>query len=174
MTERKGYLCLKNGTVTDAIVNARNSLTQRTFGKKCTSGVAIDVTNMKDGDYAGICAFQNDYGQIGVMKEGDKSYLYYGAGQWMSDNTVVNKMEIADANKLELTQSTVYLKINYNFGTNSATFQYSLDGTTWNDFGSKLTMSYNLKVFMGYRTYLYNYATKEVGGYVDFDYYKIY
>lgn len=174
VTERKGYLRLKTGTVTDTIVNARNSLTQRTFGKKCTSEVAIDVTNMKDGNYAGICAFQNDYGQIGVMKEGDKSYLYYGAGQWMSDNTVVNKMEIADANKIELTQSTVYLKINYNFGTNSATFQYSLDGTTWNDFGSKLTMSYNLKVFMGYRTYLYNYATKEVGGYVDFDYYKIY
>ncbi len=35
-------------------------------------------------------------------------------------------------------------------------------------------MVYDLTVFMGYRTYLYNYATKETGGYVDFDYYKIY
>ncbi len=40
--------------------------------------------------------------------------------------------------------------------------------------GSNLTMSYDLKVFMGYRTYLYNYATEQTGGYVDFDYYKIY
>lgn len=35
-------------------------------------------------------------------------------------------------------------------------------------------MNYDLKIFMGYRTYLYNFATTQTGGYVDFDYYKIY
>lgn len=173
VTERKGYLRLKTGSLANTIVDARNSLTQRTFGKKCTSEAAIDVSNMKDGDYAGICAFQNDYGQVGVMKEDGKTYLYYGAGQWKDGDKVVNTMTVADG-RIELQQSQVYLKINYNFSTNKATFQYSLDGTAWNDIGSELVMSYNLKVFMGYRTYLYNYATKETGGYVDFDYYKIY
>ena len=108
------------------------------------------------------------------MKEDGKTYLYYGAGQWKQDNDIVDTMTIADADKILLEQSKVYLKINYNFGTNKATFQYSLDGTTWNNIGSELLMNYNLKIFMGYRTYLYNYATKETGGYVDFDYYKIY
>ncbi len=173
VTERKGYLRLKTGSLANTIVDARNSLTQRTFGKKCTSEAAIDVSNMKDGDYAGICAFQNDYGQVGVMKEDGKTYLYYGAGQWMDGDKAVNTMTVADG-RIELQQSQVYLKINYNFSTNKATFQYSLDGTAWNDIGSELVMSYNLKIFMGYRTYLYNYATKETGGYVDFDYYKIY
>ena len=173
VTERKGYLRLKTGSLANTIVDARNSLTQRTFGKKCTSEAAIDVSNMKDGDYAGICAFQNDYGQVGGMKEDGKTYIYYGAGQWMNGENAVNKMTVADG-RIELQQSQVYLKINYNFSTNKATFQYSLDGTAWNDIGSELAMSYNLKVFMGYRTYLYNYATKETGGYVDFDYYKIY
>ncbi len=173
VTERKGYLRLKTGSLANTIVDARNSLTQRTFGKKCTSEAAIDVSNMKDGDYAGICAFQNDYGQVGVMKEDGKTYLYYGAGQWMDGDKAVNTMTVADG-RIELQQSQVYLKINYNFSTNKATFQYSLDGTAWNDIGSELAMSYNLKIFMGYRTYLYNYATKETGGYVDFDYYKIY
>lgn len=173
VTERKGYLRLKTGSLANTIVDARNSLTQRTFGKKCTSEAAIDVSNMKDGDYAGICAFQNDYGQVGVMKEDGKTYLYYGAGQWMDGEKAVNTMKIADG-RIALEQSQVYLKINYNFSTNKATFQYSLDGTAWNAIGSELAMSYNLKVFMGYRTYLYNYATKETGGYVDFDYYKIY
>lgn len=174
VTERKGYLRLKTGSLANSIMNARNSLTQRTFGKTCTSESAIEVSGMKDGDYAGICAFQNDYGQVGVMKEDGKTYLYYGAGQWKQDNDIVDTMTIADADKILLEQSKVYLKINYNFGTNKATFQYSLDGTTWNNIGSELLMNYNLKIFMGYRTYLYNYATKETGGYVDFDYYKIY
>lgn len=38
----------------------------------------------------------------------------------------------------------------------------------------KVTMNYDLKIFMGYRTYLYNFATTQTGGHVDFDYYKIY
>jgi hypothetical protein len=32
-------------------------------------------------------------------------------------------------------------------------------------------MKYSLDHFMGYRIGLFNYATKETGGYVDFDYF---
>lgn len=174
VTERPGYLRLKTGALADTIFDARNSLTQRTFGPKCTSEVALDVSNMEDGDHAGICAFQNTYGQVGVTKEGEKTYLYYGAGQWKDGDKIINSFTIKDADKIEIEQSEIYLKINYDFSKNTATFQYSLDGAAWNDIGGSVTMDYNLKVFMGYRTYLYNYATKEIGGYVDFDYYKIY
>lgn len=168
VTEREGYLRLKTGTKADTIMNARNSLTQRTYGPKCTSEVGIDVSNMKNGDYAGICAFANSYGQVGVMKEGGKTYLYYGKGSGKK------AMTVNDADKVELTQSDVKLKIDYNFTTSKASFAYSLDGTTWTTIGSNLSMAYDLTVFMGYRTYLYNYATQETGGYVDFDYYKVY
>jgi hypothetical protein len=33
-------------------------------------------------------------------------------------------------------------------------------------------MRYTLDHFMGYRIGLYNYATKQPGGYVDFDYFR--
>ncbi len=168
VTEREGYLRLKTGTKADTIMNARNSLTQRTYGPTCTSEVGIDVSNMKDGDYAGICAFANLYGQVGVMKEGGKTYLYYGTA------TGNKEMTVSDANKVELKQSEVKLKISYDFTKSKASFAYSLDGTEWTTIGGNLSMVYDLTVFMGYRTYLYNYATKETGGYVDFDYYKIY
>lgn len=166
VTERKGFLRLKTGTTADTIMNARNSLTQRTFGPKCTSEVGLDVCNMKNGDYTGICAFANSYGQVGVMKENNKTYLYYGKGTGNGDMTI--------ADKTELTTSELKLRIEYDFKTSKASFSYSLDGTTWKTIGDKLSMAYDLTVFMGYRTYLYNYATQETGGYVDFDYYKIY
>ncbi len=167
VTERQGYLRLRTGSTAESIMNARNSLTQRTVGPKCTSEVLMDTANMKDGDFSGICAFANKYGQVGVMQEDGKRYIYYGTA------TGSEEMEVKDAHKVELTQNNVYLRIVYNFSTSKATFQYSLDGTEWTGIGTSLAMAYDLTVFMGYRTYLYNYATKETGGYVDFDYYKI-
>lgn len=167
VTEREGYLRLKTGSLASSIKDARNSLTQRTYGPRCTSEVGMDVSNMKAGDYAGICAFQTSYGQIGVMKdEAGKTWLYYGSGK--------DTMTIKDVNKTALDQDTVYLQIQYNFSSNTAAFYYSLDGAKWNRLGDSLSMNYDLTVFMGYRTYLYNYATTQTGGSVDFDYYKIY
>lgn len=167
VTEREGYLRLRTGSLATSIKDARNSLTQRTYGPTCTSEAGIDVSNMKAGDYAGICAFQNSYGQVGVMKDAEgKTWIYYGEG--------TKEMTVSDTDKIELTQNTVSLKIQYNFNRNVAKFFYSLDGETWNSIGDELDMRYDLSIFMGYRTYLYNYATTETGGYVDFDYYNIY
>lgn len=167
VTEREGYLRLRTGSLASSIKDARNSLTQRTYGPTCTSETCIDVSNMKNGDYAGICAFQNSYGQVGVMKdENGNAYIYYGSG--------TDSMKVNDSDKVALNQNQVYLKINYDFTGNKANFSYSLDGTTWNSIGSSLSMTYDLTVFMGYRTYLYYFATEETGGTVDFDYYKIY
>lgn len=167
VTEREGYLRLTTGSLATSIKDARNSLTQRTYGPTCTSEAGIDVSNMKAGDYAGLCAFQTSYGQVGVMKDEDgKTWIYYGSGK--------DTMTVKDADKIALNQDTVSLQIKYNFNNNTATFYYSLDGKKWVQIGGSLSMSYDLTVFMGYRTYLYNYATTQTGGYVDFDYYKIY
>lgn len=167
VTERVGYLRLKTGSLATSIKDARNSLTQRTYGPTCISEAGIDISNMKNGDYAGICAFQNSYGQVGVMKDEDgKTWVYYGSGK--------DQMTVKDTNKVALNQNTVQLQIKYDFTNDTATFYYSLDGTKWNQIGDKLSMNYDLSIFMGYRTYLYNYGTTQTGGYVDFDYYKIY
>ena len=34
-------------------------------------------------------------------------------------------------------------------------------------------MRFNLKIFTGNKFCLFNYATKETGGYVDFDYFRV-
>ena len=73
----------------------------------------------------------------------------------------------------------VYLKIEYAFNTGKtradrANFFYSLDGENWKSIGETFSLGFDTATtFMGTRSWLVNYATKEAGGYVDFDYYKV-
>ena len=80
-----------------------------------------------------------------------------------------------EAETVPLTQNTIYLKAECDFRekVDTANFFYSLDGTSWKRIGSQLKMEYTLPHFMGYRFGLFNYATKQTGGYADFDFFHI-
>jgi len=58
-------------------------------------------------------------------------------------------------------------------GKDEASFFYSLDGKVWKAIGRSLKMKYNIPHFMGYRFALFNYATKNIGGAADFDFFRI-
>ena len=75
VTERKGYLRLKTGRLDTSFLLARNTLTQRTIGPMCTGSIALDVSNMKDGDFAGLCLLQKNYGLIGVKVNGSNKTI---------------------------------------------------------------------------------------------------
>lgn len=163
---RSGYLRLTTGKVSTSILNARNTLTQRTYGPECSGSIAIDVSNMKDGDYAGLAAFQKKYGFVGVKMTGTSKSIVMVNG---STDTPV------EVQSVPLTQTRVYLKTEFDYKNNAdkAYFYYSLDGINWTVIGNTLSMSYTLPHFMGYRFALFNFATKTKGGYVDFDYFRV-
>ncbi|WP_205509576.1 glycoside hydrolase family 43 protein [Longitalea arenae] len=163
---RKGFLRLTTSRTDTSFLLARNTLTQRTIGPACTGSTLIDVTNCKDGDFAGLALLQKRYGLVGVKNDnGAKSIVMVSAG---SDQPV-------EVQRIPLKQNTVWLKAVCNFRDlkDIATFYYSLDGANWTPIGSALKMTYTLPHFMGYRFGLFNYATKEAGGYADFDYFRI-
>lgn len=167
VTERQGYLRLKTGRIDSLFLKSRNTLTQRTIGPECSGTTMLDVSGMKEGDYAGLCAFQRKFGQVGVKIHEGKKYIF------MVSNKTDKPTELQS---LPLSQKTVYLKIECNFRdrADEANFFYSLDGKTWNRIGSTLKMEYTLmEHFMGYRFGLFNYATKQTGGFADFDYFRI-
>ena len=165
LSERIGYLRLKTGSKANVLTSAKNTLTQRTYGPTCSGKVALDVTNMKNGDVAGLAAFSYCYGYVGVkMENGAKKLVMVNA---QNDS---NPTEVAT---VSISTNKVYLKIDFNFTTNKANFYYSTDSKTWKQIGNTLGMSYSLKHFMGYRFGLFNYATQQTGGYVDFDYFRV-
>ena len=73
LQERKeGFLRLKTGRVVDNFLSAPNTLTQRTVGPESTGITALDISNMKEGDRAGLAILQKTYGLVGVKFENGK------------------------------------------------------------------------------------------------------
>jgi beta-xylosidase len=166
VTTRKGFLRLTTGRVDTILTTARNILTQRTIGPECSGSTCIDVTNMKEGDFAGLTLLQRKFGQVGVKYfNGTKSIIMISA---QTNNPV-------EVETIPLNQKIVYLKAECNFRdlADVANFYYSLDGKAWTKIGSQLKMEYSMPHFMGYRFGLFNYASKTPGGYVDFDWFRI-
>ena len=145
---------------------ARNTLTQRTIGPASSGITSIDVTHMKDGDFTGLCLLQKKYGMVGVKMINGRRFI-----------VMVHAMTGKDEQEqvLPLDQQHVYFKAACDFQDKKdvANFFYSLDGKAWKSIGIQLKMEYTLPHFMGYRFGLFNYATKYVGGYVDFDFFRI-
>lgn len=166
VSQRNGFLRLTTGRIDTSFVQARNTLTQRTFGPVCSGITSLDVTRLKEGDFAGLALLQKKFGQVGVrVDKGNKSIVM------VNGETKVP----VEVESIPLTQNTVYLKAECDFRekTDTARFFYSLDGKSWRIIGSRLKMEYSMPHFMGYRFALFNYATKTVGGVADFDYFHI-
>jgi len=166
LSARPGYLRLTTGRVDKDIEAARNTLTQRTIGPECSGATAVDVSNLKDGDFAGLVLLAKNYGIVGVKSDGGTNYLVMVSAE---SNAQV------ELERVPLQQSRVYLKAECDFinRTDKARFYYSLDGKSWQAIGGPLKMTYTLAHFMGYRFGLFNYATKTVGGHADFDFFRV-
>ncbi|MFB9213520.1 glycoside hydrolase 43 family protein [Echinicola jeungdonensis] len=163
---RDGWLRISTGRQDKNFLTAKNTLTQRTIGPESTGITKMDVSGMKEGDVAGLGLLQKEYGLVGVkFQNGQKTITMI--------NT--NSGEAKNIQEVPLHQETVYFKAECDFTArkDQARFFYSLDGKEWKDIGNVLNMKYTLPHFMGYRFALFNYATKNPGGHVDFDYFHV-
>ena len=159
LAERPGYLRLKTGKVVNNIFDARNTLTQRTEGPKCSGVMALELSHMKDGDRAGLAAFCSEPGTLTVVQENGKKFLI------MTDRGV-------EKARVELKKDKVYLKMDCDFTTDDAVFSYSLNDKQWEQLGGKFHMIFSMAHFTGNKFAIFNYATKNAGGYVDIDFFR--
>ncbi|MBQ4040443.1 MAG: carbohydrate binding domain-containing protein, partial [Oscillospiraceae bacterium] len=174
LTAREGWLRLTTGYKSTGLLNAPNTLSQRTFGPQSSAVIKMDVSKMNNGDVAGLSLFTAKYGAISVrMNDGKKTLA-------MTDNTAcrnhTDESGVKVVETADLTSDIIYLKADADFAnqTDRGYFYYSYDGMNWTQLGSALRMSYSTSNhFMGYRFNIFNYATTTVGGYVDIDYYRI-
>ncbi len=166
VTRKKGYLRLTTGRVDTIFTQARNTLTQRTFGPECAGSTVINVARMKEGDFAGLALLQRKFGLAGVRySNGSKSIVMVNAQSGIA----------VEAESVPLKHKTVFLKAECDFRNlaDRGYFFYSLDGKTWIPIGTPLEMEYSMPHFMGYRFGLFNYTTGIPGGYADFDWFRI-
>lgn len=164
LSQKKGWLRLTTVKVVGNLREARNTLTQRIFAnydqQVPTVGTArIHVSKMKDGDLAGLAVFQDPYGFIAVKQEnGTKKLVMVNNGEEMASVPFGGK--------------EIYLRALASNKTRKATFEYSLDNKTYMPLGNALNMQFRLTIFTGNKFCLFNYATKETGGFVDIDWFR--
>lgn len=173
--ERQGWLRLRTSGTADRLTQARNMLTQRIFalhGKESTASngtVRIDVSNLTEGDRAGICVLQDPYAFLAVEVKDGKKQLIWRQDQLTENNNFTPKEEII-AKDID---SVVYLRASVTKSTSIAKFYYSLNNTTYLAIGDETTLGYNLSIFVGARFGLFCYATQSGSrGYADFDWFS--
>jgi beta-xylosidase len=162
--QRPGYLRLTTGRPVANLREARNTLTQRTFAYYSDSipiiaTTKMDIAKMKDGDIAGLTIFQNPYAYIAVRQLNGTKYIIM-----VNNGTAIDSIEAKG--------STIYLSTTASNSTAKAFFEYSFDNKTFRPLGNNLSMRFNLSIFTGNKFCLFNYATSQAGGYVDFDWFR--
>jgi len=177
LTERSGYLRLKTSRIVENLYLAPNSITQRMTGPKSSGVVSFDLSNMKDGDVAGFSAFNGHAGLLSVIQKKDKKYLTMSTNVVNLDNRTKAVIGVLSEEKerIEVNQKTIYLRIDgdFNLHKDLATFYYSYDKENWTQIGTEFKMIFDYrKLFMGSKFTISNYATKEIGGYIDVDFFE--
>ena len=179
LSEHPGFLRLKTCRVVNTLYLAPNTLTQRMEGPSCSGSIAVDVSHMRDGDRAGLAAFNSDTGALVIKKQGKRLVLE------MQEMTVrlserdkeVIGFEEKTIERIPLSSDKIWLRIDADFrptaqgGNDAANFYYSLDGDQWTQVG---TRDYKMRFdwqrfFMGTKFGIFCYATRKTGGYVDVD-----
>ena len=165
LIQKHGCLRLKTVKVVENLTQAPNTLTQRPFANYVQSVPTVattrmDASHMKDGDVAGLAVFQDPYAFVAVKQENGKKQLVM-----MNNGATVASVPFEG--------SSVFLRTSASNSTKKATFEYSLDNKEFKPLGNELEMRFNLSIFTGNKFALFNYATKEPGGYVDFDWFRV-
>lgn len=179
MTERPGFLRLKTNRVEQSIYSARNTLTQRMEGPTCAGSVSIDIRKMKDGDRAGFAAYNGHSGILTIEKNGSKVALVltHEVVDLSNQEHAIKGVERQEIARVNISgKKNICLKITGDFrpGKNdNATFWYSLDGgKTYQQIGGDYRMRFDYrKHFMGTKFAIFNYCTKQIGGYIDVDWF---
>ena len=180
LTERDGYLRLTNGTTATSMTNCLNVLTARTFGPQCWGHVAMEIDGLRDGDIAGFGAFHRSYGYLAVRVDGDRKYIVYRQRNGNDQNADFSNNDpwIEDVlEELDPGTTRVYFKTWFDYrsyGNEYAHFYYSTDSVNWIDPDKSRKVEFGYPThFDGCRFGIFNFATKQAGGYVDVDYFAL-
>lgn len=160
-TSRPGWLRL-TASPAEGLMDAKNTLTQRTCGPQCEFTVELDAAGLAPGARAGLAALQWDCALAGVEALEDGAYRLF-----VAKRNVPGRMEPpapqADVFTAPLSGAHVFLKAAFDFRDvpdtrDTVQFSYSEDGNTWLPAGERQNLSFNLRYFVGTRAALYCYG----------------
>lgn len=176
VTEKTGTYRIKTGRICNNINYSINTLTQRAMGPTCEATVTLDGSELKDGDYAGLCFLISSYGLIALTKEDGKYYLVMLARDYEDKSIFGNLIDNEPGTeyaRIPLSGNKVRLKAKGDFEKNRDECEfYYQDVEKWKKLGVTHNMVWKMDEFVGCRFGLFLYSTKEIGGVAEFSEFK--
>ena len=179
----EGGLTLNTATVTTDFHHARNTLTTRIVGPISSGTFRLNVAGMTNGDVAGVAIIRDLSHYVAVKKGNDGSVrlvLINGVlldevnGLWQSVSEGEQVAEVtsglvgvADGSSdiwLRVTADVMPTFGGGNVARNTALFEYSTDGETFQGIGQAQALHNNWEFFMAFRFAVFNFANMALGG----------
>ena len=182
----KSLVCLNSSVFsvkTDKIcknpVQAANTLTQRTFTENCSGKVTLDASKLNEGDIAGLCALEGEYGFIGITKKDGKLKLITAEHKipyspWSMG--VFDDQEPVITSEIDITSDEITLKATFCLEHSREKVQFSYydeKAGKYADYGNPVKLRYTLDQFVGVRFALFIYSTRISGGSATFKEFKL-
>ena len=157
-----GIYSVTTDKICSSPVQAKNTLTQRMHEMKCEAEITVLGGELKDGDFAGLCALQHLYGFIGLTLNGNSYEIVYMEREEEGGKELVKKIDITPS-------PVVRFKICVDFTDrkDEATFFYDC-GLGWKQISIKKKLRFRLEHFTGNRFGLVMFSTKTKGGTASF------
>lgn len=173
---------LKTGKIVVNPVQAANTLTQRIFTEHCTCTATVDASKINEGDFAGLCALEGEYGFIALTKKDGKFKIVVAEHKIPYSPWT---MKVSDSSEpdfiaeIPCKNPKMIFTLDFNLEKNrqEVTFYYAeagngagnCDCSEGNFAGRKIAgrpvkLRYTLDQFVGVRVGLFLYSTVETGG----------
>jgi beta-xylosidase len=169
LSERPGFLRLHAPTAPGYAL-ARNTLTQRTEGRRCAAVVKLDTSGLQPGDRAGLSLLQQRFGYLAVYRDaGGEQRLVRAVNG--NDDLASPSEDITDTVE-GVAAGELWLRASCDFTTNQGQFSYSTDGVTYTPVGEPLPLRFTLATFQGVRFGIFCYNPAPSSGWLDVDYFR--
>lgn len=160
---KEGTVTIRTGKVTDSFTHAKNMLTQRTVGPKCSAEVTLDASDIGEGDTAGLAILQGRYAYVGITRRDGELYA-------------VMCSEGAEHEAVRIGSPVIRLRSSCDFedGRDVVTFFIDTD-RGMRRIGEAHKLEFTLDHFTGARFALFILSSKKEGGeatFSSFEYFK--
>lgn len=168
--EKEGALVFTTTRLAHSLVDAKNVLTQRMLFPFSSGEITVDFSQMKEGDYAGIAAFQGCFGMVAVHKAVDGYYLVMQERIERQEDALrlqQGELYTVERERIKLEGASIRLRVEADFyrQKDETKFFYEKDGQ-WVIIGTTHKVVFKLDHFTGCRFGLFYYATEKLGGQV--------
>lgn len=159
------------------ITQAVNTLTQRMIFPLTEVTVQVDASHLKDGDVAGLCAFQGCYACLGITKENGSCFLVVterNIGEISQNMADTDSLPGHVSARIPVDDCHVSFKMNADFSDmkDEVAFSYYRGGR-WLTIGNPHKLHFTLDHFTGCRAGLFMYSTLKTGGSCSFSNFRI-